>query len=108
MEIKLTKEQYQEMLDDKYISVIADDHKIYADLDWDDNFNYIELLHSKNGKRLKEYAFDNTELNKLIPKRVYRSCYYHYEAQCPQCSTMMIYRFDYCPKCGQKLDWSEE
>ena len=108
MEIKLTKEQYEEMLEDQYINIIGDGHRIYAEITYDDEFNYIELIKSKNGKTITGYAFDRSEWQRFEPRRVSRTAYRSYEPLCPNCSTSMIYNFEFCPKCGQKLDWSEE
>ena len=27
--------------------------------------------------------------------------------ECPNCESEMFIQFEYCPECGQKLDWSE-
>lgn len=33
---------------------------------------------------------------------------YKYKGQCPKCSsTVLQYTGNYCPKCGQALDWSD-
>lgn len=33
---------------------------------------------------------------------------YKYRGQCPKCSsTVLQYTGNYCPKCGQALDWGE-
>lgn len=55
-------------------------------------------------KELKEYrAADNKKAKKVILK--------NYDYSCPICGGIVEaeykWRFDYCPDCGQKLDWSE-
>lgn len=108
MRIALTPEQEKEFLDDGWIEVTGGNNRIYAEYSPDGYFEYGEIVYSKNCKTIKGYAFDSYKLDKMEPRRVIRSSYYHFEPQCPNCATMMIYKFECCPKCGQKLDWSEE
>lgn len=34
------------------------------------------------------------------------ACIY-YENHCPNCDSLLVVRYKCCPKCGQKIDWSE-
>ena len=106
MELKLTPEQEKEFLEDKYINIVGTEHRIYAELDRDDYFWYFELINSKNGRTQKAFAHDVSEMELLNAHRPYIGL--NHEPKCPNCSTEMIYQFQFCPKCGQKLDWSEE
>ncbi len=110
MEIRLTEEQIEQFLENEYIRiVIGDDYRIYVELDSDgDLIWYFELVKSKNGKTVQIYKHDVGELELLTPKRPHDPSWYHNDPLCPHCQTYMIYNFDHCPKCGQKLDWSEE
>ena len=48
------------------------------------------------------------ELKKLEAARPYDPSWHSNDPLCPNCQTYMIYHFEHCPKCGQKLDWSEK
>lgn len=50
-------------------------------------------------------------LEKQIPKKPIENpaddtCLY-YENYCPSCENLLVVRYKHCPKCGQKIDWSE-
>ena len=106
MEVKLSADDF---LDDKWIDiVIGENHRLYVELDCEDNPFYFEIIHSQNGKTLQGFAFDRTELEKLKPKRLRDPSYFSNDPLCPSCGTYMIYNFEYCPKCGQKIDYSEK
>ena len=109
MEIRATDEQVKEFQEDRYVDIQIGDYRIYME-PRDDNkgFYYAEIVKSKNGKTENGYAFDYTELEKLQPKRTDDPSWYHNDPLCPNCQTYMIYHFEHCPKCGQKLDWSEK
>lgn len=108
MEIKATNEQADEFLKDCWTEVQIGDYRIYLELNKDGSLWYAELIKSKNGKTEQGYAFDTEMLEKMLPKRPYDPSYYHDDPLCPNCQTYMIYQFEHCPKCGQKLDWSEK
>ena len=108
MDIKLSEEQAAEFLENEYISLKCGNYRIYLELDRDKRPWYFEIVQSKNGKTIVGYAHDVTELKKLEAKRPTDPSYYHNDPLCPNCGTYMIYHFDYCPRCGQKLDWSED
>lgn len=107
MNIDLTAKQQAEFLEDKYINIKAKNYRIYLELTNDDDPFYMEVVRSKDGKTIKGYSFDATELEKLVPKRPRDPSYYHNDPLCPCCGTYLIYHFEHCPKCGQKIDWSE-
>lgn len=108
MDINLTQEQIDEFLDNRYINFIIGDYRIYVQLSRENDIWYFELVKSLNGKTVQSYSHTITELELLRPKRPYDPSWYHNDPLCPHCRTYMIYNFDYCPKCGQKLDWSEK
>ena len=108
MEIILTPEQKKEFVEDGWLEVKADGHRVYIECSRDGGFNYGEIVHSKNGKTIDGYCFDCVMLGKLSPKKVQRSYYYNHEPQCPSCSSFVGYKFDCCPRCGQALDWRED
>ena len=107
-DIKLTEEQAKEFIDDGWLNVVCGDYRFYLELDQrEKRFFYFELIQSKNGRTKNNFAYDVTELELLKPKRPRDPSYYHNDPLCPNCGTYMIYNFEHCPKCGQKLDWSE-
>lgn len=98
MEINLTNEKLKEFKKDSWLEIRCnDDLYIYIELNMDNNF-YSEIKYNKS-----HYAFDNEDLEKLDDKDILR--WGNGEPRCPSCGTSMIYNFDYCPKCGQKLKW---
>lgn len=108
MRIELPEDEFFE---DKYIDIeIGKEHKfrIYVELSRDDDPWYAEIVHSRNGKTIKGYAFDASELEKLIPKKLDDPSYFSNDPLCPNCRTYMIYNFEYCPKCGQRIDYSHK
>ncbi len=107
MNIKLSDEQVQEFLSDGYVNIEFGDYSIYMELAQDIMY-YFELIKSKNGKTEQGYAFDTTDLDRLKSKRPNDPSYYRNDPLCPNCHSYMLYHFEYCPKCGQKLDWSEK
>ena len=109
MEIKLTPEQAAEFIEDKYIDVqLGDNHRFYLELDRNEAPFYFEVVHSEKNKTVHGYAYNFYELRKLEAARPYDSSFYKNDPLCPNCHTYMIYHFEHCPKCGQKLDWSEK
>lgn len=108
MEIKATNEQVDELLKDCFADIQVGNYRIYLELNKDGSLWYVELIKSKNGKAEQGYAFDTEMLEKMLPKRPHDPHYYHNDPLCPNCQTYMIYQFEHCPKCGQKLDWSEK
>lgn len=97
MEINLTDKEMNEFKQDGFLEIRYDkDFYIYLE----DNDLYCELNYQK-----KKYAFDSDDLEKLDEKDILR--WSNGEPRCPSCGTSMIYNFDYCPKCGQKLNWYE-
>ena len=107
MNIDLSDEQVQEFLSDGCVRIKFGDYSIYMELAQDIMY-YFELIKRKNGKTEQGYAFDTTDLDRLKAKRPNDPSFYHNDPLCPNCRSYMLYRFEYCPKCGQKLDWSEK
>lgn len=110
MDINLTQEQIKEFLKNGYINVYMGDYRFYMELGGlgSDLISYFELVKSENGKTVQSYKHDVGELKLLKPKRPYDPSWYHNDPLCPNCQTYMIYHYEHCPRCGQKLDWSKE
>lgn len=109
MTVKLTNEQVSQFLEDSYISIEMGDYELYLETNSYDNMPfYFELTYKKNGKTLRSYAHGTEELELLKPKRPHDPSYWNNDPLCPNCGTYMIYNFEHCPKCGQKIDWSEK
>lgn len=110
MEINLSDSQSTEILEDEWITVEfskgAAKYRLYLELDEDKNPFYFEIVRLENGKTIKGYAFNTEDLDKLIAAKPDDPSYYHNDPLCPTCRTYMIYKFEHCPRCGQKLDWS--
>lgn len=109
MKIELTKEQVSQFLEDNHISIKMGDYEFYFETTNYDNMPfYLEFTYKKNGKTIRSYAHDTAELELLKAKRPHDPSYWHNDPLCPTCGTYMIYKFEHCPKCGQKIDWSEK
>lgn len=109
MEIVLTPEQQKKFLEDEWINIKCDGYRIFIELDHlTKSFYYGEVIKTKNGKTMEGYCFDRKDLEKMKSKRLHDPSYYSNDPLCPNCMTYMIYKFEYCPRCGQKLDWSEK
>lgn len=110
MEINLSDSQSAEILEDEWITVEfskgASKYRLYFELDKGKNPFYFEIVRSENGKTIKGYAFSTEDLDKLIAAKPDDPSYYRNDPLCPTCRTYMIYKFEHCPRCGQKLDWS--
>lgn len=107
MDIKLTKDQMDEFMTDGWINIEFGNYRIYMEVNPNNSPSYFEIVHSQRGKTLEGYAYSMDELERLKPKRTNDPSWYHNDPLCPSCGTYMIYNFEHCPKCGQKLDWSE-
>ena len=109
MKIELTKEQVSQFLEDQYVNIKMGDYELYFETsNYDNTPCYFEIIQKKNDKTLKMYVLDTGELELLKPKRPHDPSYWHNDPLCPNCGTYMIYNFEHCPKCGQKIDWSEK
>lgn len=108
MDINLTQKQAEEFLNDEYININLGDYRIYMELTREKDIWYFEFVKSKNGKTIQGYAHNVSQLELLNPKRLNDPSWYRNDPLCPNCGTYMIYKFEHCPRCGQKLDWSEK
>lgn len=109
MDINLTREQIDDFLKDEYIDINLGDYKIYMEINHKEkDIQYFELIKSKNGKTIQGYAYDINKLELLESKRPEDPSWYRNDPLCPNCHTYMIYKFEHCPRCGQKLDWSKK
>ena len=110
MEIKLSDSQADEFIKDDWIEAEFSrgnaKYSFYCSLDRYKQPEYFEIKYSENGKTIKGYAFDLEELDKLKGAKPEDPSYYHNDPLCPNCRTYMIYKFEHCPRCGQKLEWS--
>lgn len=110
MKIELTKEQIEQFKEDRFVSCEWGKNRFYVEVDNEGNFIYAEVsskFDEKEDMKRKSLWLDHTMLQKMHARKPYDSSYYHDQPLCPNCQTYMIYKFEYCPKCGQKLDWSE-
>lgn len=104
MKIKLTGDQINEILNDSYLEITSDcGFGIYLEVGTLLGLKYGEI--SQN--RRCAYVFNKEDLELMKPKRPTDPSWYHNDPLCPNCQTYMIYKFEHCPRCGQKLDWSE-
>ena len=109
MKIVLTQDQYNEILEERYLRIKTQDGDFGAYIEYDQDLAacYVEIYSKANGKE-RARVFDKDDMEKAVAKRPSDPSYFHNDPLCPHCGTYMIYHFEHCPKCGQKLDWSEE
>lgn len=106
MEIKLTKEQLEQLQEDRYLNIGGSEFEIYFEFTEDMDFDYMEFL-PKSTKRSERFWIDRLSVGKHLAEKPYDPSWYSNKPLCPGCQTNMILNFPYCPICGQKLDWSE-
>ena len=109
MEIKLTEEQYDQIRQDRVLDISAPINGIRVYIEYSENMDadYIEIYHRERPVfSRRDYAFCFEDLEKLKAKKPSDPSWYHDKPLCPACGTYMIYNFEHCPKCGQKIDWS--
>ena len=110
LEIKLDEAQCQEFETDKYIDISIGNFGIFLEIDTDATGNlvpsYFEIRAKKKGVSFKPVAHSVKDLRKLEPQRPDDPSWYHNDPLCPSCHSYMLYHYEHCPKCGQKLDWS--
>jgi len=116
MTIKLTDEQIQEVIKTGFISISAEDESlkgfnIYLEFGLELGFEYGEICapECSTDAEDKKYIFNSESLSLSKPEPPYRpwQSWSEYIA-CPKCFIPMIYKYDYCPKCGKSIDWSKE
>lgn len=107
MTIELTDEQMRSFLEDEWLNIKGGGYRIYVELD-NQLLSYLEFAKMNGGKTEQGYAVGKSDLEKMHPKRPNDPSYYRNDPLCPNCATYMIYKFEHCPRCGQKLDWSGE
>lgn len=109
MKIDLTEEQYKQLKEDGVLDISApgDGIQFYVEYNKNMDVDYFEAYHRElPAHSRRDYALNFEELEKLKVKKPHDPSWYHNEPLCPNCSTYMIYNFEHCPKCGQKIDWS--
>lgn len=110
MKIVLTQEQIEQLKTDTYLEIdMSNGARMYFEFDGDGTFSYGEIYNQKDevGRR-NGFYFDSNDLERLISKRPNDPSFYHNDPLCPNCGTYMIYQFECCPKCGQRIDWRAE
>lgn len=100
MNIILTKDDIEQFKKDQYmrIEVSSEDESfdgMYFEFDSDFNFVYGEF-----GK----YVFNNSDLERACMKTP-KEEYGDHNFSCPNCYRSLIFNIDFCPFCGQKMDW---
>lgn len=107
MKIELTDEQMNKLRMDEWIEVSHKNSgfKIYAEVNKDGGFEYGEYFQPK--QNAYNFAFDRDDIERLKPRKPNTGSWYHKDPLCPYCQTSLIYKFEYCPRCGQKIDYSE-
>lgn len=108
MKIELTDEQMNQALQEWWCEIThTNGFRIYCEIDSEGGFQYGEYYPPGKGRRDAFYV-DADDIRRKTPRRPSDPSYYHNDPLCPSCGTYMIYHFEHCPKCGQKLDWSEK
>lgn len=107
MKFQFTKDQIETFLADEWIDADLGDYDFYIELDSDMNISYFEMTHKSDGKTKQGYAFSSSDLDRLYEKKPEDPSWYRNEPRCPRCGAYLLYKYEFCPKCGQKLDWSE-
>lgn len=111
MRIDLTKEQIEQLKEDGFIDLSWGKNTFYIETDRTGVFNYFEIssMFSDEGTEHRGcIGVFMSELHKLKPRKPYDPSWHSNEPLCPNCQANMLYKFEHCPKCGQKLDWSEK
>lgn len=112
MTIDFTPEQYEELIKDRYLDIRFNEdksHSLYIEVDESGRLEYFEYITGRNKfDSSHNYALLASDLDKLKPQRPGDPSYYRNDPLCPHCGSYMLYHFEHCPKCGQKLDWSEK
>ena len=89
-----------------YIKMI--DHDEYKEVLEALESGFIEIIDIEQHRKATCEA-----LEKQIPKKPQTATYFYgFKYSCPACSKTLCFDFDeqkeYCPECGQALDWSDE
>lgn len=107
MRLELTPEQMEEFKRDKQIEIQLSDSNnnnktCYIEVD-----KYLDFLYFEYASRGRfGLSFDIEEIDKFKAQRPRNN--YSNTPMCPCCGTYLIYNFEHCPKCGQKIDYSEK
>ncbi len=108
MKIELTKEQADKFIQDGYMEVgYQDIFTSYIEIGRELGLTYFEYK-AQVDKRRKVVCADNNDFRKIQKDYIYYGQYSSDDPRCPNCLEHMIYQFNYCPKCGQALNWNEE
>ena len=95
----------------RYFKNMRDDNKIVLDSDFGMKKGESNLLY-KNRKKYAELAIEALEKQIAKKPRINRVSDDTEYMKCPQCKLATVLysdmKPDYCPKCGQKLDWNVE
>lgn len=108
MKIELTDEQMNQIMADEFIEIRHNTgFSIYCEIGTEGGFQYGEY-HPPKHDRDGSFFFDIDDIKRKTPTRLRDPSLYSNDPLCPSCGTYMIYNFEHCPKCGQKIDYSEK
>lgn len=109
MKITLNEEQLEQLAEEQYLDIqLNNGSSLYFEFNKDLTFSYCEIINPKSTNRRKTYSFGTEELAKMDETIPYYPFSNIHNPQCPQCMTPLIYKFDYCPKCGQKIVYEKD
>ncbi len=114
MKIQLTDEQWEEFSQER-----DSERSAWIALTHEESgfFLYAEATIDKDDKAIITYTEANIGTDCFYGDKETRERFLEFgkrtklndkNNKCPNCFTPMIYRFNYCPKCGQILKWEEE
>ena len=91
---------YRKALNMLYASAIESFHTSQEAQELAKSLRYLkELVDKSVARRVKKYSCISFMFNCAA---------YHFEGSaCPMCRCELISKYNYCPYCGQALDWSE-
>lgn len=111
MKVELSEEQVNQFVSDEYMDIDAGNYRFYFEIDKDTSGklrpSYFEISMKGAKGNFKPVAHNVKELRKLEPLKPADPSWHHNDPLCPSCRSYMLYKYEHCPKCGQKLDWSE-
>lgn len=114
---------YQEAIKEAETQINVYESMILYNKDFEkknDNSNYerkIDFLKTAISamQELQEYKKLGTleevreAVEKLKAKKPKKDCVYHHPTRwCEKCNRVVMSGWEYCPDCGQRIDWSEE
>lgn len=108
MKIELTPEQNKQVKEDEVLEIKGENGlSIYFEFKRN-RFDYCELdmgADDDKGTKKNTVVFDREDLSKIIKREPYNG--YGNSVQCPKCGLALIYKFNFCPECGQAIKWDK-